>query len=435
VKVAAAGAVGLRLRWWRYGAGAAAHEEAAAARGRWTRAEWERWQAERLEEIRDAALATRWYRSWFADHPALDPRASADWPVLTKADVRAAGRDLLAGRGLRYRDHTSGTTGSPLTVWSSRPALQRWFALHEVRARREHGVSRRDRWAILGGQVVTPASRHRPPYWVWNPVGRQLYLSSGHLAEHTVASYLEALARHRPTHLVAYPSSAALLARLVLAAGLEAPDLRVVIANAEPVTPAARADIEAVFAAPVRETYGMAEMVGGASECGAGRLHWWPDAGIVEVLDDDDQPVPDSREGRLVLTGLVNEAMPLVRYEIGDRGRRPVWQDCACGSGLPWLPPVQGRSQDMIRTPDGRQVFWLNPVFYELPVHESQIVQDRLDAVRVLVVPAPGYDEATEAVIIERLRDRLGSVAISVERRQVLERGPTGKLQPVISRL
>ena len=37
----------------------------------------------------------------------------------------------------------------------------------------------------------------------------------------------------------------------------------------------------------MRDTYGMAEMVAAASECDHGRLHLWPEAGVVEVLDDD----------------------------------------------------------------------------------------------------------------------------------------------------
>ena len=67
-----------------------------------------------------------------------------------------------------YYEHTSGTTGKPLHLWHSRETLKAWYALTEARMRRWYGIERGDRWAILGGQLVAPVTRNRPPYWVWN---------------------------------------------------------------------------------------------------------------------------------------------------------------------------------------------------------------------------------------------------------------------------
>lgn len=435
----AAGAQGLRLRAWRYGPGAEALVDEVLERDRWSEDRWRTW----LEQRRAAVLAhsgtsVAHHRRWFATHPDRDPAVPGDWPVLTKDDVRAHLSDLVADDAprRRYRDQTSGTSGSPLSIWTSRADLRAFFALHEARTRRWHGVSRHDRWAILGGQLVVPAGRERPPYWVHNRGLHQLYLSTHNLSPATVGDYVAELRRFAPTHLVVYPSAAAFLACLVLDAGLQAAGPRVVIANAEPVTAGQRALIEEAFACPVRETYGMAEMAAGASECEAGTLHLWPDCGVVEVVDDADRTVADGEPGRLVLTGLTNDTTSFVRYANGDRGRAPVWgAGCVCGRSLPVLPPVEGRVQDMITTPDGGRQFWFNPVFYGLPVVEAQLVQERLDLVRARVVPGDGYDEATDRAIAERLRDRLPGVVVRVERTSAIERGPTGKFVPVVSRV
>ncbi len=435
----AAGAQGLRLRAWRYGPGAEALVDAVLARDRWSEDRWRSW----LSDRRDAVLAhsrtaVPHHRRWFAAHPGRDPTRLAHWPVLTKADVRAHPSALVADDAprWRYRDQTSGTSGSPLSIWTSRADLRAFFALHEARTRRWHGVSRHDRWAILGGQLVVPPGRDGPPYWVHNRGLHQLYLSTHNLNPSTVGDYVAALEHFAPTHVVVYPSAAAFLARMALDAGLRAPGPQVVVTNAEPVSAGQRALIEEAFACPVRETYGMAEMAAGASECEAGSLHLWPDCGIVEVVDDDDAPVPDGEPGRLVLTGLANDTTSFVRYANGDRGRAPVWgTGCACGRSLPVLPPVEGRVQDLVATPDGGRQFWFNPVFYGLPVVEAQLVQEHLDLVRVRVVPGAGYDEATDRTIAERLGDRLPGVDVRVERTATIERGPTGKFVPVVSHL
>src|SRR6202040_3103570 len=100
--------------------------------------------------------------------------------------------------------------------------------------------------------------------------------------------------------------------------------------------------------------YGMAEIVAAASECESGSLHQWPEVGRIEVLHDDSDERAEGGGGRLSCTGLLNADMPLVRYAIGDRGALvasdPV---CRCGRALARLAAIDGRSDDVILTPDG----------------------------------------------------------------------------------
>ncbi len=138
--------------------------------------------------------------------------------------------------------------------------------------------------------MVAAPGRSRPPYWVWNAPMRQLYLSSYHLAPSTVRDYCEAMRRHGVVYLLGYPSAIAELARDAMEMGVTIPLLKVVISNAEPLLPDQRRLIQEVFGCPVRDTYGMAEMVAAAGECEHGTLHLWPEVGVVEVLDDDDRP-------------------------------------------------------------------------------------------------------------------------------------------------
>lgn len=79
------------------------------------------------------------------------------------------------------------------------------------------------------------------------------------------------------------------------------------------------------------------DRVAAVSECSHHSLHLWPDAGIGEVMDTYiDTKIAGGSKGRLVCTGLVNQEMPLIRYEVGDVGEMaPLEHRCGCGRTLP----------------------------------------------------------------------------------------------------
>ena len=173
-------------------------------------------------------------------------------------------------------------------------------------------------------------------------------------------------------------------------------DLRmaVVLTNAEPVFGYQREALEKAFQCPVRATYGMAEIAAAASECEARQMHLWPEASWLEVLEEGE--AAGDRAGDLVSTTLLNSDMPLIRYRVGDRVRLSTEPGaCACGRRLPRIAEIEGRSDDLLYTADGRRIGRLDPVFKaNLPIREAQIIQEALDRIRVLYVPAGEFDDA-----------------------------------------
>jgi phenylacetate-CoA ligase len=438
-----AGMRGLYLRASRYGPDSARIMAEALERDRWPEARLKAYQDERLAVVlQRAATRVPYYRAqWEArrrggDHSAVD--VLANWPVLEKDAVREQPQAFVAddcNPRQMFREHTSGTTGKPLNLWWSRETLQAWYALAEARWRSWYGVSRHDRWAMLGGQLVTPFAAKAPPFWVWNPPLRQLYMSSYHLAPETVPAYLQALASYRIRYLFGYTSSLHTLAREALRLGRDDVRMAVVITNAEPVFDHQRRAIAAAFGCPVRETYGMAEIVAALSECEHGQHHLWPEAGVVELLDPNREAEP-GQSGDLVATSLLNGDMPLIRYRTGDRSTRATPGPCACGRTLPRLAGVEGRIDDLVTTRDGRRIGRLDPVFKDdLPVSEAQIVQERLDHFRIRCVPASGYGADVERILTERLRDRVGDVGVTIERVDHIERTANGKFRAVVCKL
>ena len=436
---------GYYLRSWRRGPATERLIEEALDRDRWSAARWSSWLEERRARIlHDAATRVPFYRDAWTRRRAAGDRASweliENWPVLRKDDLREHPEMFLADGCDRRRmlhEHTSGTTGKPLNLWFSRATVRTWYALYEARTRRWYGLDYGDRWVNIGGQQVVPFKQTTPPFWVWNAAFRQLYMSSYHLSSAFIEAYVEALRRYEIDYILGYSSSLYSLASLGLERGLAFPRLRVAITNAEPLYAHQREAMSAAFGGAVRETYGMSELACAASECDRGRRHIWPDVGMIEILSDtiDTAEIP-GKVGRIVGTGFLNENMPLIRYEVGDRGSLEAEPStCACGRSLPVLASVEGRLDDVLVTRDGRRIGRLDPVFKsDLPIREAQILQDSVDLVRIRIVPADGFTPADGSALADRLRERMGDIEVIVEQVDHIERTRNGKFRAVISR-
>ena len=442
----AASARGYQLRKWRFGPETEILVERAGEREAWAPERWKVWQEEQLAHLlsRAATRVPYYCKLWTERRRRGDKRSweqLENWPILGKDALRSDPAAFVADdrrTEAMFLVHTSGTTGTPLQLWRSRATDRQWYALFEARNLNWNGVSRRDRWAMLGGQLVAPVEDVGPPYWVRNLSMNQLYASSYHLGPNSVAAYLKALSRFHPEFMWGYASSMHALAQLALEAGLEAPSVSVAISNAEPLFDHQRKAIGSAFGCAVRNTYGMAEIVSAASECDQGVLHLWPEVGVTEIIDDAmDETVEPGKTGRLVCTGLLNGDMPLIRYEVGDRGALEEPSNrCACGRTLPSLRAIEGRSDDVLLTLDGRRIGGLNSVFkVEVPVKEAQIIQESLERIKVLVVPATGFGDKDAGEIVDSLRRRLGDVDVRVEAVGSIPRSAGGKFRAVINEL
>ena len=78
-------------------------------------------------------------------------------------------------------------------------------------------------------------------------------------------------------------------------------------------------------------------------------MHYWDDYLYIEIIDPQTlQPVPDGTMGEIVITTLVKEGAPLIRYRTHDLSRIIPGQ-CPCGSRYPRLDTIMGRTDDMMK--------------------------------------------------------------------------------------
>jgi phenylacetate-CoA ligase len=237
-----------------------------------------------------------------------------------------------------------------------------------------------------------------------------------------------------------YPSSIALLSQMAERAGHDLASLgvAVVFCTAEVLYDHQKATISRAFGGvPVVNGYGSREGGFIAHECPAGRMHITSENVIVEFIKDG-TPVAPGEDGEIVVTHLDNHAMPFIRYRTGDVGQ-PSTEICPCGRGLEVMKVVKGRSTDFVVTPDGRWVHGLGLIYVvrEVPgVRQYQIIQDDVDAIRVLLVLDSDFPPDGERQIQEGFTKRLGiEVRVSVEQVTELRQDPSGKFRFVISKV
>jgi phenylacetate-CoA ligase len=134
-----------------------------------------------------------------------------------------------------------------------------------------------------------------------------------------------------------------------MGAGLES--LRVGCFGAEPWSEATRGELERRLGVSAFDSYGLSEMYGPgvAMECPEkDGLHIWHDSYLVEILDPaTGEALGPGERGELVITPLVKEAMPLLRYRTGDIAMFMDEEGCSCGRGQK-ISRILGRSDDML---------------------------------------------------------------------------------------
>ena len=404
----------------------------------WSESESRDFQSRRLRALvesaaRDVPFYRTRYRSLNLDFGKLEfPQAIASLPLLSKDEVRAGGDSLVSDRkrGPLFAGSTSGTTGSPLTLRQDLPAINRENAF----VRRQlawAGLRPGDRRAWIRGDMIVPAPQRRPPYWRWNRAENMMMFSSYHLSAGAARSYVDALARVDPVVIQAYPSSVGFLAAWMLGHDVHyrGRSLRGIVTSSETLLEGQRRQIESAFGCRVFDWYGQFERVAAIGTCEHGRHHLLTDYSFVELLPAEDGLF------ELVGTGFNNLSMPLIRYRCGDLVRPAApGSRCACGRSFPLIERIAGRMDDSIKLKDGRSIGRLDHLFKGVEgMLEAQIVQDRLDALTILVVPSATFGDRTRETLRSNVRHRLGD-EIDLEIRVVdaIPRTGNGKFRGVV---
>jgi phenylacetate-CoA ligase len=371
-----------------------------------------------------------------------DLRFWGEVPILRRVDVereldRICPAQVPAEAGAVIESSSSATTGAPLKFHTCSLArmveqcmmhrLFRWhrYDLHAALASvRPYTKSPRvfpegvteSRWSYLG----PPAPHHtidlRTP----------------------TDQLVEWLVRRRPTYVVASPSIARDVAEHPAAMRIREQGLRGIVGIGEGAMDKDRAVVRERLGCEIAQVYGAAELGAIALQSPAldGML-LCEESVLVEVLNDDGQPVGEGETGRVVLTGLYNYATPFIRYDIGDY---VTTMDGPCPSGLKLkgLWRVEGRMRNALKTADGRRIWPSANSFAELRDHMRarrwQIRQPDLNTIELSYIPTEEGVDPCDGDLVARFSALIGRpVRLVTDVVAEMPRTRGGKFELVVS--
>ncbi|MBK6775819.1 MAG: AMP-binding protein [Flavobacteriales bacterium] len=379
---------------------------------------WEAAQVALLRShITDLHQRSPWYRNLFAANginPA-DLRTLADlatFPFTVREQLEKHNDRFLAVPANAIRDHatTSGTMGQPVPLPQTEHDLQR-LARNEEGSLRLAGVTASDTV-----QLMTTIDKRFMAGLAYQMGVRAIGAAMVRMGPGDAAGQWDAIARFKPTVLIAVPSFVLRMLEHAQRAGIDprASSVRTIVCIGEPVTNAEQqpnalaARINEHWPVTLLSTYASTEMCTASTErepCGgavvqSGLIH-------VEIVDDQDRPLPMGEPGEVIATPFGVEGMPLLRYRTGDictqrEAHGPNGYELRLG-------PVLGRKQQRLKI-KGTTVFPAQVLdalagCREVSNYVALAGSDELgqDTLKVLV----DTPEAQLPPVLEQLRSRL----------------------------
>ena len=406
----------------------------------WSLADILSWQSQQLQYIvQVAATRVPYYRQRWQHMGWQNVSSPADLhilPRLDKQEIRQNEESFLV-EGVNpqslWVERTSGSTGTSLRIHWPMAMLPKWWAMMEVTTRNVGGVAQEMPRAMMGGRPIVPGNTRSRRYWRFNSRWRQLYLSSYHISKETAPAYAGAIRAYGSQWITGYPSAIGALAEGALDAGVPPVPLRSAIVSGDTLTSNMRSGIEQFFQCKCFDSYGQCEGVCMAMECPYGRMHVVSSVGILEILREDGSPCAPGEIGEIVATGLMNDAMPLVRYRLGDVAAWDEERHCPCGNVEPIIRSIEGRMDDYLITEDGRKIGRLSTATKRSPsIHSSQIVQDRPGHAYLLVRPSNGYQTKHSNAVRDDIVERIGKFDIDIVEVAEIPKTDQGKTRLVV---
>lgn len=425
-------------------------------RERWTRQQVESYQAQALHACRTHAYAHSPFYQRF--HQGLMDRPLQELPILTKTMMMEHFDDLVTDRAIRFSAIKQYLARADV----SRPFLDRYRVIVTSGSTGQPSVFLSDltegktmadtytRFEVWGG--VTPDSKatvvssasavHMSAQFPMTIDGHKVPII-GLSSLDPVETLVQRLNEWQPDTLVAYSSIISVLAKEQHEKRLNIP-LRSIFCGADTLTSDMRRRIENAWQKQAFNAYATTE--GGilATECSAHQgMHLFEDFSIIEVVDEENRPVPPGTPGsKVLLTVLFRHTQPLIRYEVSDICTMSTRESCPCGSPFALIESIQGRASDMLYFPthngkeEGFAPLQFETVFDSMPISGWQVILE-LDGLHVFMTGS-SPDELSDEYVIAALQNALtkrGVImpAIEIHRVTALTQSASGKVSMLIS--
>lgn len=391
--------------------------------------------------ISHASKNVLYYKKLFADYSVnpnqiQTPDDLKTIPFLSKETVRTKFKELISDQSdisnLR-KETTSGTTGTPLTVYMDNSTFL--FSRASIKLHHSWAGYTHNEWiGVFSGYKVIPFLRNKAPFWIKNYSGKQVHFSTYHLSVNNIQEYFKCLSDSKISFLLGYPSSIGLLAKYINTYIGKSIPLKGIFLGSEPLFDWQRENIKKAFECKIFDYYGQAENIIMALGCGySNNLHLNFESGITELMKFGDDNY------KFIGTTLINYAMPLIRYEINDITGGFANYECDCGRKSILIKPINTKLEDFVRTPDGRMISASILTFpFKEPkgILESQIIQEDEYSIIIKITTDNNYNLTQKENLIKDIRQCIGNeMKIYIEEVPEIHRTKNGKFRFVINKV
>jgi len=326
-------------------------------------------------------------------------------PILTKQKIRDNFKDIIAKNlsSQRYfENRTSGSTGDPLRYFYSKyDRLIGGCLLY--RGWSFGGYELGDKMVFIAGASLGLNFKNKLITKLHETTRNLKKLSSFDMDENSLLRYREIINDWKPKFIRGYVSSIYAYAQWLEENKLTIYSPVAVFTTAEKLLPHMRQKISEVFKCQVYDNYGLND--GGISAYELpdhSGLRIDTERAILEVIDDDGRQIYEG-SGRIIATGLHNNALPFIRYDTGDIGTISIKPD-----GTHVLTEILGRQEEMLQTPEGKIVHgvFFGYVFRAMDgISNYQVIQEDLYHLTIKLVTEENFDMSQLKAIRIRMAD------------------------------
>jgi len=315
-------------------------------------------------------------------------------PVLKKELIQAEPDRFISSDYLYYPNkenlvikRTSGSTGKFLKVyWSRKDETRSMFHLWIARMK-QYGIDPKDRFCSFHTTVYNYNRLLELNELVTSQGKNNISLNKLKMNKSSIVDYYKQIIEYKPKWLLLQPSIAYLLSMYIHDNNLPLPNtLKYVELTGEYLFKSYEEKIKEVFQVRMANMYGCNEANGIAIECIKGHLHCLNNNIIVEVMWEGEK-VSNDKEGEIYITCLTNNAMPFIRYALGDIGLLLFDHTCECGNKSPIIKLSAGRISDFISMQNGEMInsyVLLYPIekinsLMNNPINQFKVVQKSIN--------------------------------------------------------
>lgn len=386
-------------------------------------------QQDKVNKIITSAKQTPFYEQYKAAN------SINDFPVISKQDVINKAHLLQNPNYSNLLElQTSGSTGEPFK-FKRLINEERIEYIYVIRHFHRFGYRPGKKMAALRSYV--PKDENAPTS-TYSKLQNIHWFSAYHMDDHNIQSYIDILNHNKIGFMIAYPSSAYLLADYCKRKNIQLPHLKAILVSSEKMIQSWKILInEALPDTELIDRYGTAEFTSSLTFCSkCDGFHINEDYSLTELVHFE------GNRYHIVSTGFLNTAFPLIRYNTMDIFKLDEIKPSCCEHGSEvYVGEIEGRSSDLIFSSDKYLPgvnFYTAFYKYHSEIKQFQLIQKDKESLNILLALKDDFNKEDLKTLLDNLSTdlklRTGDLSLNFEVVDEIPRDKkTGKIKNIIS--